>query len=332
LHIGFEFNPHPTQSDLDNRTKFGFIAILNIIADILFVTIWYLRKKESAIITKALTASLLGSSSNNLIMDKIAAYSWGGYRSSLLYVCAIIAFVPIDLLDFAFGFEIYFLRTIKLLRLALLAVSSTNFWKYVAKKQIHVNTNYLRLLRDIFAVGYTAHVFGCMFMLLAHIECGFPLDHKKCLTSWALNANLEGKDIGHQYVRAFYWGLISTLPLGNGEAIVPKTDAEVVFTCILFLWGVMLQMQLIANFCFVFEISDKLRNEFDRKVDDLNMFMKNRKIPLEIKNRVLAYLEYSWKHLRGLDEAHVINALPPHLRRDALQFLQSTTVGQAPFW
>jgi hypothetical protein len=71
---------------------------------------------------------------------------------------------------------------------------------------------------------------------------------------------------------------------------------------------------------------------FDRTVDNVKNFMINRKIPDVLQGRVKSYFEYEWNHLRGLNERVITESLPPHLRRDAVQFLQSNSVGQVPLF
>ncbi len=56
---------------------------------------------------------------------------------------------------------------------------------------------------------------------------------------------------------------------------------------------------------FSFVVTDKLRMHFDETVENIKKFMINRKIPLNLQNRVNAYFEYEWANLKGLNEKKV---------------------------
>jgi hypothetical protein len=215
---------------------------------------FYIRVHKARALKEKILTSLKESSSEGSIMNKLAQSTWGGYGSPYPFFMEVIAFIPLDAFDYFWGHEIYFLRVLKILRLGLITKYSDKVIRFLGQRNIQTKASYMRLVRDVFVTIYTSHFFGCIFMFIAHEECGFDLDHTKCIASWAISDNLSGMPVIHQYARALYWGTINVIPLGFGD-ISPRTDAEFFFNTLLAVCGVMCQNQLIANFSFIFSSS-----------------------------------------------------------------------------
>ena len=67
-----------------------------------------------------------------------------------------------------------------------------------------------------------------------------------------------------------------------------------------------------------------------RRVEQADLFIQKRKLPLKLARRVHAYLQYQWDTLRGVDESTFFAGLPPVLRSEVLVFLNGALLKGIP--
>ena len=170
FEIGFSFDPQDVA-----KVTYDGISIFYIIVDIYFIRCFYYRRKKALEYTKRVIIQLQDSTTESAIQQKLLASTWCGYGKASLMCMEIISFLPLDVFSIYFGNAVYFLRLLKLFRLGLIQKYSDKIVRYLGQRNYQFKSNAVRLFRDVFVTIYTSHFFGCIFMFVAHIQCGLPL-------------------------------------------------------------------------------------------------------------------------------------------------------------
>ena len=113
-----------------------------------------------------------------------------------------------------------------------------------------------RIVRPLFVMFFTAHLLGCIFVLLAGLNSPNWLEHY-------LGPDGENAPSGTLYGIALYWAVVTVTTMGYGD-IVPVTDTERSFVVVAALIGVVAFssfvnrsacMAIIAAFRFIIRSS-----------------------------------------------------------------------------
>jgi hypothetical protein len=69
--------------------------------------------------------------------------------------------------------------------------------------------------------------------------------------------------------------------------------------------GVIITTCAIANLQLVVTNLDEAKTEFRQKMEQMKSYMRNRKLPSELQERILSFYTYKWTLLEGADEDEV---------------------------
>ena len=128
------------------------------------------------------------------------------------------------------------------------------------------------------------------------------------------------------------YGMTSTLfTVGLGDIRPLATSETIFFGCVAAL-GAILCARATATFASMFSKVDHPRVEYEQKMVNLKAYMAGKFLPKDLQARVLYYHEYLWRASKGMDEKKVLEALPPHLRMEALVFLEGDAIRKVPFF
>ncbi len=246
-----------------------------------------------------------------LIMDRKAAAR--RYLSGW-FVIDLLAAVPFDL--FLFGPMSKLtdvaraLRLMRMFRLARLA----QFMKRLGEANI-MNLSILRMIFLAFWVLMISHWLACAWIALgagniAGLEKGM--------------GNIKEEDLAlispdRLYLRSLYWVTTTIVTIGYGD-ITPQTSSQTVVAICVELAGATMYGYVIGNMASLIANLDAARAQFEEKVEKINTFMRFRRIPEDLQERVRNYYSYLWESRKGYDEGEVLSDLPASLKiRVALQ-------------
>ena len=201
-------------------------------------------------------------------------------------------------------------KLLRLLRLAHIA----SFMQKIAKANI-INASFLRMFILAFWVTLFAHCATCGWVALGAGNIGPEWQAEKYLL----------------YLRSFYWAVTTIATIGYGD-VTPITPPQTLFTILIEIMGAGFYGYVIAIFAGLISNLDAARKKFTEQIDEINTFMRFRKIPLNLQNQIRGYYDYLWESRRGHNEAHVLADLPPSLKLKVSIFTNQAMLEKVPIF
>jgi len=201
-------------------------------------------------------------------------------------------------------------RLLRLLRLAHIA----KFMQKLAKENV-INASVLRMIFLGFWVALFAHLATCGWIVLGAGNIG---------PEWTSHKELL-------YLRSLYWAVTTIATIGYGD-VTPVTPIQTIFTISVEVIGAGLYGYVIAIFASLIANLDSARKKFSEQMDEINTFMRFRKIPLHLQKQIRSYYDYLWESRRGYNEAHVLADLPDSLRLKVSIFTNKSMLEKVPIF
>ncbi|KAJ6868354.1 hypothetical protein NC651_033428 [Populus alba x Populus x berolinensis] len=132
--------------------------------------------------------------------------------------------------------------------------------------------------------------------------------------------NLTGENTITRYTYSLFWGFqqISTLA---GNQIPSYFIWEVLFTMAIIGIGLLLFAFLIGNMQNFLQALGRRRSEMSLRRRDVDQWMRHRRLPVELRRRVIEAERYHWASTRGVNEEMLLENLPEDLQRDIRRHL-----------
>ncbi len=134
-----------------------------------------------------------------------------------------------------------------------------------------------------------------------------------------------------EYIRALYW-CVSTLTTIGYSGTVAVTNAEILYSIVVMIFGVATYGYVIANAANILVNIDPARAGYFEHMEKLSSFMNYRGIPSELQRRVRDYHAYVWEHRLGYDEGQILGGLPPSLLNEVSMYLKRDVIQHVPFF
>lgn len=199
---------------------------------------------------------------------------------------------------------------LRLLRLARIA----DFMQRMAKENV-INASVLRMIFLGFWVALFAHLAACAWIALGAGNIGHE---------WAAQKELL-------YLKSFYWAVTTIATIGYGD-VTPVTPLQTVFTIVVEVIGAGLYGYVIAIFASLIANLDSARRKFSEQIDEINTFMRFRKIPADLQKQIRSYYDYLWESRRGYNESHVLADLPDSLKLKVSIFINKSMLEKVPLF
>ncbi len=226
------------------------------------------------------------------------------------FVIDVLAMIPYELI-FTGHYSLFLtglfcvLRLLKILRI----VSFKAAWEY----RIKLNPGIVRL------------VFFFYFLLLCMhwLACGWV----------KIRIAPPGADMLHQYILAFYWCVTTITTIGYGD-ITPNHDRniELLYTMGAQLMGAGAFGYIIGNIATLLTNLDVAKTRHRERVDGVNNYMRSKKMPKLLQERVHHYYNYLWNTRKGYDDATILSELPESFRYEFALFLNENIIEKVPMF
>ncbi len=95
--------------------------------------------------------------------------------------------------------------------------------------------------------------------------------------------------------------------------------------------GVIVTTCAIANLQLLVTNADAAFVEFQHKKETVGKYMRYRRLPIELQNRIMAFYQYSWDLLKGADEGKFLDELPSSLQQQVANFMCRDLIASLPF-
>ncbi|TMW58325.1 hypothetical protein Poli38472_011913 [Pythium oligandrum] len=262
-----------------------------------------------------------------------------------------IAMAPLDLLAIWFGVNsLHVLRAHKLFRLHRVSDCVTEIKKLYARSKLVRALEFPgnSLLLNRIALGLVlCHLIACIYMGLAHWQCG--LDFQLCTrgialsttqqsgtteplryTCWAIEDQLVGATPLRKYARSIYFASRSMLNVGYYDT-TPATDLETLYAIVVQVISAIFSTSMIATFIFLFRYLNYRKQAFMAHVDEAKEYMKISKVPEDVRDAVLNFYNSVWEASGGLSPGDIMQSLPGHLRVRVTSVLITQRIQQVAF-
>ncbi|WP_456427079.1 cyclic nucleotide-binding domain-containing protein [Rhodocaloribacter sp.] len=196
-----------------------------------------------------------------------------------------------------------FLRLLKLVRVAQ--------FQHALRRRNVQHSNVLRLAFFVY----------WLFLSVHWISCGWI----------ALRGAGAGLDAGTRYLSALYWCVSTMTTVGYGD-VTPAGNAQRLYAIGVMILGVGVYGFIIGNIATILANIDPARAAFLRKVERLSAFMRYRRLPPVLQNRIRDYYAYLWEQRLVYDESDILNDLPQSLRTEIDLFLKRDIIENVPLF
>ncbi len=142
---------------------------------------------------------------------------------------------------------------------------------------------------------------------------------------------LAGEPNITRYIRSLYWAVTTLTTIGYGD-ITPSTNIQTVYTMCIMIIGVGIYGYVIGNVSSILSNLDVSRVAFQEKLNHIDSFLKYKKIPPALSNRVRSYYVNLWENKHGIDEKDIWHDLPSAIKIDLSLYLHEELVNKVPFF
>jgi len=212
------------------------------------------------------------------------------------------------------------LRTPRLLRLP-------QFFKIFRRWETNVRVNpaIVRMSELVLIIFLIDHWVACIWFLIGS---------STLITgdSWLSNSNLESASIATQYMKSLYWSITTLTTVGYGD-ITPTSNLEIAFTLVVMILGVSMYAFIIGNVASVVSNLDASQTRFREKLDQVQSYMRDRKIPRALQSRVRDYYQYLWECHRDTSlDLGFLDEIPNSLKTEIYLHLYRELLEKVPLF
>jgi voltage-gated potassium channel len=222
----------------------------------------------------------------------------------------VVSTIPFELFfwnntNFVLCLVLSLLRVLKMFRVS----SFQSTWEH----RITLNHGIVRLLFFFYFLGLFMHWLACGWI---HIRME--------------DANVH---MLHTYILALYWCTTTVTTIGYGD-IVPHQDrgVEIVYTMCAQLMGAGAFGYIIGNIATLLTNIDIVKTRHRERVDRVDNYMKSKKMPKRLQERVHHYYNYMWHTRKGYDDAEILAELPESFRYEFTLFLNKSIIEKVPMF
>jgi len=241
---------------------------------------------------------------------------------------------------------IKFLRVARLLKL-LRVHRLQQIVRYV-ELNYNIHQGVSRLVNIVGTIMVATHLVGCLWHAI-----GVDLDVEKSLgncpnyedffnssliddeAGWVCREGLIASSDGHKYASSVYWAFSTLTTVGYGD-ISARTVGEQCFSMIMMLLGVSWYAYVVGSMSTIISSFDRQNKLIRLKMIQVNTFIQESKIPLELGMRIRKYFEYSLARksngLFGYDADNILNELSSTLRIDVVTHVERKLIKRIPFF
>ncbi len=172
------------------------------------------------------------------------------------------------------------------------------------ENNVNVNPAAIRMLHLVLGIFLIDHWVACFWFFIGEFAKGSG-------ESWFLSSSLQDASLTTKYLKSLYWSITTLTTVGYGD-ITPTNDLEITFTLAVMFLGVSMYAFIIGNVASLIANFDARQARFREKLDQIQAYMRERRIPSDLQQRVRQYYQYMWEYSH--DDSMDINFLDelPH--------------------
>ncbi|QDZ19255.1 ion transport protein [Chloropicon primus] len=322
----------PYLLSFDDEVKFGsFFWFLEIFVDTFFVTDLVLNFFTSYYHVGGLGKMRVR---NHL---RIAEH----YLKSKWFVIDFFSSIPFDrILKLYFSSATRF-KSLRLIRMLRLTRLMKLFKKSAYLEDLEdENPTLMQASKLLLQVSFSAHFLACAWYYVSikgqttctreSIGEGLYNPHY-CNWSVLERENVSGESKIQIYLASLYWAYTTMTTVGYGD-IVPGSDSEAVMAVISMIFGVTMFAYVVGSMAVVVTSLNATARRVKQKIDDLDMFLREKDIDSSLHKKVKDYYGYYLRNLYAFDEEILLIDMPYSLRKKCLSHTYGKQLKSIPFF
>jgi hypothetical protein len=155
--------------------------------------------------------------------------------------------------------------------------------------------------------------FAFWFVTVVHLmACGWVL----------IGASEKARPDLDQYLRGLYWCVTTIATIGYGD-YTPSHDSnpQIVYTIVVMIFGVGMYGYIIGNVATLIANLDVSRANYQKKMEEINDFLRTKRVPSPLQGRVRNYYAYLWETQKSVTTLSMTEELPHTLSMEILLYL-----------
>jgi voltage-gated potassium channel len=155
--------------------------------------------------------------------------------------------------------------------------------------------------------------FGFWFLTAVHLmACGWVL----------IGASEPFRSSFDQYLRGVYWCVTTIATIGYGD-YTPSHDSntQIIYTIVVMIFGVGMYGYIIGNVATLIANIDVARANYQAKLEEINDFLRTKRVPGSLQSRVRNYYAYLWETQKSVSSISITEELPHTLSMEISLFL-----------
>ncbi|XP_013773572.1 cyclic nucleotide-gated channel rod photoreceptor subunit alpha-like [Limulus polyphemus] len=222
------------------------------------------------------------------------------YMNSTMFYIDCLCLLPLDFLYLSIGFN-SILRCLRLVKIY-------RFWAFLDRTERH--TNYPNIFRTLSLIHYLLVIFhwnACLFHIIS-INGGFGS------RNWFNPRGENCIDVLCEYLHSFYWSTLAWTTIGDLPR--PRTTEEYLFLVLELVFGLFLFAAVLGHVANIVTNVSAARKEFQAKLDAVKTYMRMRRVPDHLQNKVIKWFDYLWMTQKSSDEERSVGFLPDKLKAE----------------
>ncbi|XP_076370228.1 cyclic nucleotide-gated cation channel subunit A-like [Tachypleus tridentatus] len=222
------------------------------------------------------------------------------YMNSTMFYIDCLCLLPLDFLYLSIGFN-SILRCLRLVKIY-------RFWAFLDRTERH--TNYPNVFRTLSLIHYflvILHWNACLFHIIS-INGGFGS------RDWFNSRGENCIDVLCEYLHSFYWSTLAWTTVGDLPR--PRTRGEYMFLILELVFGLFFFAAVLGHVANIVTNVSAARKEFQAKLDAVKIYMRMRRVPDHLQNKVIKWFDYLWMTQKSSDEERSVGCLPDKLKAE----------------
>jgi len=140
---------------------------------------------------------------------------------------------------------------------------------------------------------------------------------------WCLiGASEQARPALDQFIRALYWCTTTIATIGYGDYYPDhEKNLQIIYTICVQIVGVGMYGYIIGNVSSLIANIDVAKAAYSKRMEEINNFMRTRKVPAPLQQRVKGYYAYLWETRKSISRATMLDEMPHTLTVDISLFL-----------